>query len=193
MDEARTEQLREQERQLVHFSAIASYRGRLTALYLLVAADGIINAVADAVTSAQDTGISVLVLVLQLAVRLIWFGTVVALMMTTSAWRRGAMDSLVLDFCGMLAINSIGLVVCMSLRVYHVMISSLPNEFPTIREYHEDAGYQTLLLVNLIVSLVQYYATISAAYHMGKGRYFKDSVERTVLATPFRSATSMSR
>ena len=132
-----------------------------------------------------------------------------------AAWRAGAVDTLLLDFCGMLAVNSIGLVISMFLRVYRVMISSLPDQvrlrspvrlnctrlmlsqhlcasrprrccscanrvpggaqFPTVKEYHDDAGYHTLLLVNAVISLLQYYVTASAAYRMGRGKYFRDT------------------
>ena len=181
-----------------------------------------VNALSDAVGNRQDTGISVLVLVIQLVVRMLWLGMLVALMMTTSTWRSGATDSLVFDFCGLMSVNAIGLVVSMFLRVYRVMISALPrrvcpymidydaqpapflsrpraptqrcepltappvrclSQFPSIREVHQDAGYQVLLLVNVMTSLLQYYATISAAYRMGGGRYFRDSPTRQLTKT----------
>mmetsp|Transcript_44889 Transcript_44889/g.124502 ORF Transcript_44889/g.124502 Transcript_44889/m.124502 type:complete len:138 (-) Transcript_44889:118-531(-) len=136
---------------------------------------------------------SVLVLVLQLFVRMAWLGTCVALMMTTSTWRAGATDSLVFDFCGVLAVNSIGLVISMFLRVYRVMIAALPDRFPTVQQYHEDAGYQALLLVNVMTSLVQYVVTISAAYRMGEGRYFRDSRTHRLTKMPIVGAIRSGR
>ena len=91
-------------------------------------ADGMINALSDAVSNRETTGISVLVLVVQLVLRMSWLGVIVAMMMTTSTWRSGATDSLVFDFCGVLSINAIGLVLSMFLRVYRVMLSALPDD-----------------------------------------------------------------
>ena len=86
-------------------------------------ADGTTNALADAVVARQSTGMAVLVLVIQLVVRMSWLGTCAAILTTTATWRTGATDSLVFDFCGVLAVNSIGLVICMFLRVYRVIAS----------------------------------------------------------------------
>ena len=56
-------------------------------------------------------------------------------------------------------------------------------QFPSVKEYWDDAGYSALLMVNIIVSLVQYYATISAAYQMGEARYFRDTRRRRTTQT----------
>lgn len=96
--------------------------------HMMQVADGITNAVADAMASQQSSATSVLVLVVQLVIRLSWLGACVALMMTTAFWRIGAMDSLVLEFCGMLSANSIGLVVSTCFRVYRVMMASHPDQ-----------------------------------------------------------------
>lgn len=66
-------------------------------------------------------------------------------------------------------------------------------QFPTVKEYWEDASYCALLLCHIMMSLVQYYSTISAVYRMGGSRYFHEAPGRRLTKSPVFGVIRSSR
>lgn len=126
--------------------------------------DALINGLADANESRQSQTWVILVLAAQLFVRIGCFTTSVQLLASSSSsW----MDELLVDFCGLLSVSLIGLILALFLRVYRVMLSSYTSKYPDVLTYWDDPYYCALLLAHTIASMAFYYWSVVSGHRMG--------------------------
>ena len=149
-------------------SAVGPYGTRLAGLYVLLMADAIINATADTTAERQTTWRAASVLAVQVLIRVGCMISTVGLLSSSRTWR----DDLLLEFCGLFAISLVGLITCLFLRVYRVTLSAFPSRFPTVLDYWNSTEYCLLLLAHVLLSLLFYWSSITAAHRMGSAKYF---------------------
>ena len=126
-----------------------------------------ITATADTNETTQTQGETIAILVAQLATRLVLLAVAISLLASTPALRNGQLDELMLAFRGYFATQLLGVLVCLFLRVYRVMLASYTSEFPTIKTYWEQPAYHILYLLHIATTLLYYYMHISSAYQLG--------------------------
>ena len=152
--------------------APSGYGTNLLYVYLLLAADGVLNALADTGTAPATQLQTVLILALQIVLRVLTFFALVGVGATTGRWREGQLDILLLDYRAVIATHLLSLVVCLFLRMYGVMMSAYPADFPDVRSYWRSGVYPAMLLCHTAASLVFYATTVSSVHQLGEGRHF---------------------
>ena len=149
--------------------APSGYGTNLLYVYLLLAADGVLNALADTGTAPATQLQTVLILALQIVLRVLTFFALVGVGATTGRWREGQLDILLLDYRAVIATHLLSLVVCLFLRMYGVMMSAYPADFPDVRSYWRSGVYPAMLLCHTAASLVFYATTVSSVHQLGEG------------------------
>ena len=86
--------------------------------------------------------------------------------------REGQLDILLLDYRAVIATHLLSLVVCLFLRMYGVMMSAYPADFPDVRSYWRSGVYPAMLLCHTAASLVFYATTVSSVHQLGEGSHF---------------------
>merc|ERR1712046_549135 len=76
------------------------------------------------------------------------------------------------EFCGIFAVSLVGIIACLFLRVYRVVLAAFPSRFPTVLDYWSSTEYCLLLLAHVLLSLLFYYYSIMAAHRCGQLKYF---------------------
>ena len=71
----------------------------------------------------------------------------------------------------MIATHLLSLDVCLFLRMYGVMMSAYPADFPDVRSYWRSGVYPAMLLCHTAASLVFYATTVSSVHQLGEGRH----------------------
>ena len=87
---------------------------------------------------------TVLILALQIVLRVLFPLALVGVGATTGRWREGQLD--ILDYRAVIATHLLSLVVCLFLRMYGVMMSAYPADFPGVRSYWRSGVYPAMLL-----------------------------------------------
>ena len=146
-----------------HEQALSPYATRLSILYLLLLGDAAINATVDANDTPLTSTWAAIALVAQVVVRICCAVTTVGMLSAQGEWH----DNVLLEFCGVFSISLIGIIACLFLRVYRVVLSTFPSRFPTVLDYWSSTEYCLLLIANSLLSLLFYYSSIRAAYRMG--------------------------
>ena len=129
--------------------------------------DVAITATADTMEVVQTQGETIVVLAAQLVTRLLLLLVAISMLASTPTLRAGNLDSLMLAFRSFFAVQLLGVLVCLFLRVYRVMLSSYTTEFPTILSYWEDPIYHILYLLHIATTLLYYYMHVSSCYQLG--------------------------
>lgn len=155
--------------------AISPYATRYALLTVLLMADASINATVDAQIERNTTAWASLVLVAQVLVRMCMIATTVSMISTSRSWR----DDFLIDFCGVFAVSLVGIIVCLFLRVYCVVLAAFPSRFPTVLDYWNSTEYCVLLIAHTLLSMLLYYSSIMAGFRCGKLRYFYSQTPQT--------------
>ena len=67
----------------------------------------------------------------------------------------------------MFGVSLTGVIVCLFLRVYRIILASFPSTFPTVLDYWSNTLYCVLLLTHVLLSLLFYYYCVRSAFRMG--------------------------
>lgn len=131
--------------------------------------DVVINGLSDADATRPTQTYAIFMLSAQVSVRIGCFLCSVLMLTSSShAWR----DELLLDFCGLLSVTLVSLILSLFHRVYRVMLSSYTSKFPTVLDFWGDTYYKVLLLCHFGFTLIFYYMSLTAAHRMGSEKYF---------------------
>lgn len=165
-------------------AALRPYTTRLALLYVLLMADASINATVDAQIEPLTILWASMALVGQVIVRICCIVTTVGMLSSSRVWR----DDFLLEFSGVFAVSLVGIIICLFLRVFRVVMAAFPSRFPTVLDYWRSDEYCLLLLAHVLVSLLFYYSSITAGHRMGRLVYFS-SPERACATCLEQSVT----
>ena len=131
-------------------------------------ADACINATSEVNAERMTRTGATLLLVAQIVTRISCIATTIGMLSTTTIWH----DAFLLQFCGVFAVSMASLILCLFFRVYRVSLAAFPSRFPTVLDFWASSEYCLLLIAHVLLSLLFYYSSISAAHRMGRLRYF---------------------
>ena len=132
------------------------YSAQAVMLYVLLVADVVINATADASGEELTRFFAIFVLVAQLMIRIVCIFTTFGLLGSTGSWQ----DEFLLRYFGVFGVSLASLILCLFLRVFRVTLASFPSQFPTVLDYWSTTEYCLLLLGHTLFSLLFYYCAL---------------------------------